>query len=219
MLNMDRVSEEFLGPITRVVEQMRVHAPAIAPDEVMLVGAWCRDTLHTALGHDFETSATHDIDLALALSGWETFDLLSNAFSPVGDTGVAFGIAGLAVDLIPFGELEDPRGMVRPPTRSDSISVWAFAEILNSSLPLVLSPSLAIRCPTVAGYTAAKLAAWLDRSEWGEAKDANDLALAAHWYTESEPVEDRLYDTPQGRPRQHGHVDEEFPRPHQASVA
>lgn len=199
MLNMRRITEGFLDPITRVVEQMREHAPGIDPDQVMLVGAWCRDTLHAALGHDFETSATRDIDLALALSGWETFELLSSALSPVGRTGIAFKIDGLTVDLLPFGELEDPRGIVLPPTRSDAISVWAFAEILNSSFRLVLSPSLAIRCPTVPGYTAAKLAAWLDRSEWGEAKDANDLALTARWYMESKLVENRLYETPHGQ--------------------
>lgn len=77
---MHRIIEGFHDPITSVVEQMREHVPGIDPDQVMLVGAWCRDTLHAALGHDFATSATRDVDLALALSGWETFDLLSNAF-------------------------------------------------------------------------------------------------------------------------------------------
>jgi len=64
---------------------------------------------------------------------------------------------------------------------------------------LALGPSLAIRCPTVPGYTTAKLAAWLDRSPWGEAKDANDLALSVNWYAESKQVEGRLYDTPEGQ--------------------
>lgn len=71
----------------------------------------------------------------------------------------------LVVDLLPFGELEDPEGVVRPPQRDDGIPVWAFSEIFDSSQPLPLHPSLTIRCPTVPGYTAAKLAAWLDRSE------------------------------------------------------
>lgn len=43
------------------------------------------------------------------------------------------------------------------------------------------------------------MAAWLDRSEWGEAKDANDLALTVCWYVESKEVEGRLYDTPEGQ--------------------
>jgi predicted nucleotidyltransferase len=211
LIELSRVAEGFLDPIARVIAEMREHAPGIEPDRVMLVGAWCRDTLHAALGHGFETSATRDVDLALALSGWEIYELLSNAFPASGDTGVAFRIAGLTVDLLPFGELEDPTGLIVPPTRGEVISVWAFAEIFSSSSPLALSPSIAIRCPTVPGYTAAKLAAWLDRSEWGEARDANDLALAVYWYAESTEVEGRLYDTSEG---QQILVDEEadFPR-------
>jgi predicted nucleotidyltransferase len=192
LLDLSRIAEGFLDPIASVVEEMRKQAPAIDPDRVMLVGAWCRDTLHAALGHDFGTSATRDVDLALALSGWGTYELLANAFPRDGDSGVGFKIAGQVVDLLPFGELEDPRGSIVPPTRRDAISVWAFAEIFSGSSPLALSPSLTIRCPTVPGYTAAKLAAWLDRSEWGEAKDANDLALTMYWYVESKHVEGRL---------------------------
>jgi len=195
LLDVSRVAEAFLDPIARVVEEMRNHAPEIDPDRVMLVGAWCRDTLHAALGHDFGTSATRDVDLALALSGWEIYEQLSEAFPSTGDSGVGFKIAELVVDLLPFGELEDPRGSIVPPMRGDSISVWAFTEIFQDSLPLALSQSLAIRCPTVPGYTAAKLAAWLDRSKRGEVKDANDLALTAYWYAESTHVEGRLYDT------------------------
>lgn len=199
LLDLSRIAEGFLDPVADVVEEMRTQAHGIDPDLIMLVGAWCRDTLHAALGHDFDTSATHDIDLALALSGWETYEHLASAFPPVGDSGVGFRIAGLVVDLIPFGELEAPRGSIIPSTRGDAISVWAFAEIFSHSLPLALSPSLTIRCPTVPGYAAAKLAAWLDRSEWGEARDANDLALVAYWYAESKDVGNRLYDSPEGQ--------------------
>lgn len=165
----------------------------------MLVGAWCRDIKHAALGHDFATSATRDVDLALALSGWETYELLAGAFTAVGDTGIRFEIAGQIVDLVPFGDVEDPSGVVAPPTRDEAISVWAFDEIYSTSLPLSLTPTLAIRIPTIPGYAAAKLAAWLDRSTWFETKDANDLALVTYWYAESKEVEDRLYDTPEGQ--------------------
>ena len=74
----------------------------------------------------------------------------------------------------------------------------AFEEIFATSLPLSLAPGLAIRLPTVAGYAAAKMGAWLDRSEWNEVKDAPDLALILHWYFESTDVSDRLYQTPHG---------------------
>ncbi|WP_157537110.1 hypothetical protein [Nocardioides sp. Root190] len=199
MIDTNLIAEGFLDPIIRVVEQMLEQAPDLDPGQVMLVGAWCRDTLHAALGHDFDTRATRDVDLALALSNWKVYERLAAVFPAAADTGVAFRIAGLVVDLLPFGELEDPEGVVRPPQRDDGIPVWAFTEIFDSSQSLVLHPSLTIRCPTVPGYTAAKLAAWLDRSEWREAKDANDLALSTYWYAESPELDNRLYETPAGQ--------------------
>ena len=68
----------------------------------------------------------------------------------------------------------------------------------SASLPLVLSPTLTVRIPTVVGYAAAKLGAWLDRSAWLETKDGADLALILYWYAESADVHRRLYETPAG---------------------
>lgn len=73
-----------------------------------------------------------------------------------------------------------------------------FEEIFAVSLPLALSPTTTIHIPTVAGYAAAKVGGWLDRSDWLEAKDAADLALILHWYAESAEVHDRLYETSSG---------------------
>ncbi|MEV4999514.1 hypothetical protein [Nocardioides sp. LML1-1-1.1] len=106
----------------------------------------------------------------------------------------------MPVDLLAFGEVEDPEGTVTPPARGEEPSVWAFSEIDATSLSLSLSlgTGLSVRIPTVAGYAAAKLGAWLDRSAYGELKDARDLALVLHWYAESEPVQDRLYQSEEG---------------------
>ena len=199
MFDVSAVSEDYFDPIARLVETMRDSVPDLDPSHVMVVGAWCRDLFHAALGHDFEPRATRDIDLALALSGWEAYELLARAFPQAGGTGVRFKIAGLVTDVLPFGELEDPRGRIVPPTRGEAISVWGFAEIFSGSSQILIGPALAIRCPTVPGYAAMKLAAWLDRSEWGETKDANDLALIGYWYSESKYVEAQLYDTAEGQ--------------------
>ena len=164
----------------------------------MVVGAVCRDLHHDALGHRFAATATHDLDLALALHSWGAFHALATTFSRIGDTGIRFRIADVTVDLLPFGAIEDPDGAAQPPTRNQTLSVWAFREIFAAALPLSLPTGLTVRLPTVAGYAAAKLGAWLDRSEWLEAKDAADLALVLYWYGESASVQDRLYETEQG---------------------
>jgi predicted nucleotidyltransferase len=189
---------ELLAPIARVVTAALPHADGLQPKEVMVVGAVCRDLHHYALGHRFAATATHDLDLALALPSWEAFRGLAAAFPQIGETGIRFRIADVTVDLLPFGVIEDPAGAAQPPTRSDPLSVWAFSEIFASALPLPLPAGMTVKLPTVAGYAAAKLGAWLDRSEWHEAKDAADVALVLYWYGESSSVHDRLYETEAG---------------------
>lgn len=189
---------ELLDPIARVVAAALPHAVGLQAEDVMVVGAVCRDLHHHALGHRFVATATHDLDLALALPSWDAFRALATAFPRVGDTGIRFRIADVTVDLLPFGAIEDPEGAAQPPTRSEVVIVWAFTEIFASALPLPLPTAVAVKLPTVAGYAAAKLGAWLDRSEWHEAKDAADLALILYWYGESMVVHDRLYETEDG---------------------
>lgn len=198
MLDLSSTPDEFLEPIARVVEAALRHAGSLRSDDVMVVGAWCRDIQHHALGHRFVTSATRDLDLALALSSWDAYRAVAEAFPRVGDSGIRFRIADITVDLLPFGDIEDPQGSAQPPTRGEELSVWAFEEIFAASLALVLPAVGTVRIPTVAGYAAAKLGAWLDRSEWFEVRDAADLALVLYWYGESGTVDERLYATTAG---------------------
>jgi predicted nucleotidyltransferase len=198
LLDLTKIPNGFLDPITRVVGAILDKAGDLVPDDVMLVGASCRDVLHTGLGHTFATTATQDLDVALALSSWDAYRAIARSFQKIEDTGIRFRIVDIAVDLLPFGAIEDPQGFVEPPSRQESMSVWAFDEIFAASLPLPLSPTTTIRIPTASGFTAAKLGAWLDRSAWRETKDAADLALTLHWYNESAEITDRLYETAEG---------------------
>lgn len=198
MNDLGDLPSELLDPIARVVAAALPQAVDLRPEDLMVVGAVCRDLHHHALGHRFAATATHDLDLALALPSWDAFRTVAAAFPPVGHTGVRFRIADVTVDLLPFGAIEDPEGAAHPPTRSEALSVWAFKEIFAAALPLRLPTGVTVKLPTVAGYTAAKLGAWLDRSEWREAKDAADLALVLYWYGESSSVHDRLYETEEG---------------------
>lgn len=198
MNNLDDLPDDLLDPIARVVAAALPPAEGLQPNDIMVVGAVCRDLHHHALGHRFAATATHDLDLALALPSWDAFRALTAAFGQTGDTGIRFRIADVTVDLLPFGGIEDPEGAARPPTRGEAISVWAFTEIFAAALPLPLPGGVTVTLPTVAGYAAAKLGAWLDRSQWHEAKDAADLALILYWCGESSSVHDRLYETGEG---------------------
>ena len=197
MLTLPDPGASVLAPLQVVVEDLRAACPELPPESIMLVGAHCRDVLHAALGHESPTSTTTDLDLALALSSWTTYETITTAFQPVGSNQIRYRIASMPVDLIAFGAVEAPTGTVTPPPRDEAMSVWAFEEIFAGSLPLALD-GMTIRIPDPAGYTAAKLMAWLDRSAWGETRDARDIALALHWYAESPSVQQRLWETDRG---------------------
>ncbi len=51
MLDLSSTPDEFLEPIACVVEATLRHADSLRSEDVMVVGAWCRDIQHHALGH------------------------------------------------------------------------------------------------------------------------------------------------------------------------
>lgn len=191
MFDSTRADPGLLDDVDEVVQAL-VDVAGVDPTGLLLVGAQCRDVLHSALGHTIQTRATRDLDLAIALASWQDFDRLAAAFPPASSNGIGYRIAGVPVDIVPFGHLiESPPGVVRPATRRDGIIVFGFERVFDDAIPLVLPSGHVIKLPQPAGYALLKLRAWLDRRSTG---DADDLALALHWYAESVPVRDQLYD-------------------------
>lgn len=101
----------------------------------------------------------------------------------------------MAVDVVPFGGVEDPRGLARPRGREDdAIVVFGFVEVMRRAWILPLPSGVGIRVPRVEGYAALKMRAWIDRSPDHEEKDADDLALALHGYLEDPDVLTRAWE-------------------------
>lgn len=194
MIDLTLVNERIYDSITPVVEQLAAHAGA-DPDTILLVGAGCRDVLHAALGHTFPARATTDTDLGIALSDWTVLEKIEDYFVRIGSNGIRYQIAGIPVDIVPFGEIEDPEGISHPASRREELVVFGFQDVYKHAAPLALPNGQSIRLPHPAGYAALKMRAWIDRAMYGEDKDAKDLALAAFWYQEAPEVQDRLYDT------------------------
>lgn len=182
-----------------VVAELIEQVPQAA-GRLMLVGALCRDVLHREWGHAFPLRRTGDLDLALAVDGWETYGEVVRELPRVsGPAQVRHRIAGTMVDLVPFGGVEHPDGAVPLRRDVDPLDVLGFRDVWADARQVALSDDLVIRLPTVGGYTALKLASWAARSRYGEYKDAGDLACAAYWYLHSSTVEDRLYGDEHGR--------------------
>lgn len=138
MLDLTRCDGAQLDAVRRVAMEIVSLTPDLDAQNIMLVGAVCRDVLQSALGHDYGLRATHDLDVALALSGWTHYEELTGHLTAIkgNANGIRYSVAGLPVDLMPFGPVEHPTGTVTPQPRNEDMSVWAFREVFERSLNL-----------------------------------------------------------------------------------
>lgn len=197
MIDFSVCDPRFLDGIDTVVAEL-VRTAELDSDTVLVVGATCRDILHSSLGHEFALRGTEDLDIGIAVTDWATYDRVATAFPRTGHTGIRHLVAGLPVDVMPFGGVEDPSGVVTPAARGERVVVFGFDDVYGRAPRLALPSGAVIRIPDPAGYTALKLRAWIDRAPLGHDKDAKDLAAALYWYRESEVIKNRLWDTAEG---------------------
>ncbi len=194
MLNFDNFDHRLTDEVVQVAKALTGQA-SINPEQIMVVGATCRDILHSALGLKFLLRSTKDIDIAISTPDWITYEKIVSTFTRIGSNGIRFDIAGIPVDVIPFGNVESPEGIVTPSSRRDGLIVFAFDDVFQNSIPLKLSNDRSVRIPHPAGFAALKMRAWIDRAPDGQYKDAGDLALAAYWFQNSEKVTNSLSST------------------------
>lgn len=159
---------------------------------LMLIGAECRNIIHRALGHAGDLRSTTDVDFGFAVGSWEDYDRLTGTLTRTGASDVRFAVGGHAVDLVPFGTIEDPTGTVPASGRRDALDVFAFDGVFETA-HLVPSGPNRIRLPTPAGYTALKMKAWIDRSVRHEDRDARDLAVCLRWYQGIDDLDDEIH--------------------------
>lgn len=194
MIDLSLAGPGLFDMISPVVIELQ-ESVGLDPASVLVVGATCRDVLHAAMGHTFEVRATNDVDLGIAVGDWTVSDRIEAKYERVGSNGIRYRIAGLPVDVMPFGAVEDPDGISSPAARGEDLIVFGFHDVFERATDLSLPDGPVVRLPHPAGYAALKMRAWIDR---GENKDAKDLALCTFWYQESTTVQDRLYETDAG---------------------
>lgn len=166
----------------------------VEPDDILLVGAECRNVLHARAGFPDRLRATEDLDLGIAVPQLGVFERIRERFPLSGTNGLQVRVEGIPVDVLPFGAVASPGGDVLLPTRSETISVFGFAEVWAAASALELPGGTQIRLPTEAGYAALKLRAWLDRSEYGQYKDAVDIGTVLLWYLDGARAERRRFE-------------------------
>ena len=180
MSNEFSYSPELLAEISPVVDAL---SSVVQPEQMLLVGAQCRNLLHSRLIGGEPQRRTNDTDIAIAIPDWRQFVELRVKFDVVGNSGHRFRINGILTDVIPFGGVEEPAGASNHPPGDSIMNVHGFQDAFARSDHLALAGGVAIRIPRVDGYAVLKTHAWLDRSAYGEYRDAGDLALAVYWFS------------------------------------
>lgn len=174
---------------------------AVAGDApFFLAGATARDLLlHYAHGIDAGRD-TRDVDIALMVSDWATFEALRSRlisggqFAPNGNALHKLKFGGfLEIDLIPFGAVERAdRTIAWPPDGDFVMTVFGFSEAFDATLMVRLPDNEEIRVVSLPALAVLKLMAWKERRLSEPGKDAHDLAMIIGNYLEAGNHE-RLY--------------------------
>jgi predicted nucleotidyltransferase len=165
-----------------------------------LAGATARDLLlHHAYGIDTGRK-THDVDLALMVPDWATYETIrehliaSGKFSA--DTKEKQHMTFdnmLPIDLIPFGAIEkDERSIAWPPEGDFVMNVLGFEEAYANTQVVQLPDGEHIHTVSLPALAVLKLFAWKERRFTKFRSDAHDLHVILVNYLDA-GNHDRLY--------------------------
>jgi predicted nucleotidyltransferase len=177
-------------------------AAASVGTQAVIVGAFARD-LHLLYRHGIATQReTKDVDIALAMPDWKTFETLKARLIESGNFR-APGAAGqrlrhrsdLPLDLVPFGHIETAERRIAWPPRGDVVmDVFGFREALATAHRIVLPGNVHTHLISLAALALLKLVCWQDRHYQYPRKDAHDLNLIIRNYLIA-GNEERLWNT------------------------
>jgi predicted nucleotidyltransferase len=199
-------AERAVDPLT--VEVLRAVDSVVTRNgaRCFLLGATARDLLLWNVHGQSIERATRDIDLAVTVKDWASFESIRRQLEHSGHFRLANEshrvfysrapevAGGYPVDILPFGGVENPAGQFAwPPDDKTIMSVIGFEEALRAAVPVQIADGLTIPIASVPSLVALKFIAWSDRdNDQGKQKDAQDLALLLRTYDRLGSL-DRLY--------------------------
>jgi len=174
---------------------------------ILIVGATARDII---LVHGFGTAierGTRDVDFGIEVQNWQHYQILQQALQQAGfaaDPQKAHRFsthdsAGMPweVDLIPFGNVSNPKGQILwPPANDIAMTVLGFAEAYATGWNIMLTgdPRFAVKVASPAGILLLKLIAWTERGQEFQGKDASDIYYLIRHYSKIPSVYHLLHD-------------------------
>lgn len=157
-----------------------------------IIGALARD-IHLKYINDVgEPRRTRDVDVAVAVEGWDSYDTLRNTlindydYTDRDQKQRICSPKGIRLDLIPFGGVETPTGKVRfPPDDWPEMTVLGLDEARNTTVSLTLKNEASIEVVSLPALGLLKLIAWDERPQ-ERPQDAQDLCFILRHYFEVE---------------------------------
>jgi predicted nucleotidyltransferase len=161
--------------------------------QYFIVGAKARDLFFSAI-YDIDTRrATLDVDIGIRAKFWVEPANLVDALIQTGSfeqhKKLQFRIIhsnGLLVDVIPFGEVENPNGKIHWPGDEKELTTTGFIEAFESSLTLRIrdEPPLDVKICTPPALVVLKLIAW-DEKYPLRSDDAADIKYVLETYIDA----------------------------------
>lgn len=176
-------------------------ATTICSVPYIVVGATARDmVLHHGYGAPIQR-ATKDIDFAVQVDSWESFDalkdqLLSANFTETKTPHRLISSANMPVDIVPFGGVEQGNAeIVWPPNGNKIMNVMGFREAKDNAQQILISNNPNVICPVVTpeGLILLKLISWADRARDLRTKDANDIQYILTTYYSIKNIKEDIY--------------------------
>ena len=172
---LDRLSVETYAAIAEETKGLGI--------DYVIVGASARDlVLH--YGHGVEiTRATADLDFAIEVEDWESFECLKDSLSNRGfsESDLPHRMkspVNTIVDIVPFGSIADEQHTIRwPPNHEFVMSVLGFPEACEHSdwVRIRDDPELDVPVVSPEGLLLLKIVSWSDRGTDKRKKDALDI--------------------------------------------
>jgi predicted nucleotidyltransferase len=184
---------DILQEIATVTKALRI--------PFFVIGATARDII-LQIAHDINTTrATVDIDIGVMVAGWNRYtklkeELIKSAkFKPSKQMPRLGYEDNFAVDIIPFGAIEDNGNLITwPQDGAIKMNMTGFQECYRYSISVKInsSPDLVVKVVRIEGLAILKLISWDDNMD-RRVKDAADLFLIMGKYLDAGNT-DRLFE-------------------------
>lgn len=187
-----------------------LHLLTDAGVDFMLIGAQARELL---LYHVFDRPqgrATADIDIMVLVEDWPGYQTLKDTLITASKKvhqerqphRLSYQVVSdnpneapwrYAIDIIPFGRIENPSGLLQwPPDAAVEMNLAGCREAWANAVTVKICDTLTVRCASLPALALLKLMAWSDR-HGDTRRDAEDLLSMLKDYR-STGNEHRIYD-------------------------